>query len=137
VPHVLGNVLCLTLSHASTDEMVIRVGGRHCRTLLKEPIVDLLRAYWHGEEHSCLTVVIVVLEVLQHKKCTFLSLLRWEHIHKGLITKSRECEPALPLSSLLYLVILVWLFALLCCLQLSEVLQVTRYHIRCHTSRLE
>jgi len=104
---------------------------------LEESIVDLLRAYWHGEEHSCLTVVIVILEVLQHKKCPLLSLLRWEHIHEGLITKSRESEPALPLSSLLYLVVLVRLLALLGCLQLSQVLQVTRYHIRCHTSGLE
>ncbi len=85
VAKVSPKLFYLTLSHSSAAYIRIH-SRRHCRALLQKSIIDFSRRYWHRKEYSCLVVIIVVLEVLQHEKCASLCFLCWEHIHQGLIT---------------------------------------------------
>ena len=77
----------LTLSHSSAAQ--VRVNARwHGRALLQKPIVNLSCRYGHGEQNACLVVIVVVLEVLEHKQSASLSLLGREHVHESFIAQS-------------------------------------------------
>lgn len=91
VAKVSSKLFYLTLCHSPAAYIRIH-SRRHCRALLQKSIVDFSRRYWHRKEYSCLVVIIVVLEVLQHEQCASLCFLCWEHIHQSLITKGRESE---------------------------------------------
>lgn len=81
-PHVLRPS---RLVSGATDAHIRIRGTGHCRALLKEPIVQLRDG--HGEEHTCLVSVVIIVEVLDHKEGLLLCLLSGEHEHQGFITQ--------------------------------------------------
>ena len=134
----------LTLSHSSAAQ--VRVYARwHGRALLQKPIVNLSCRYGHGEQNACLVVIVVVLEVLEHKQSASLSLLGREHVHESFIAQSWKCKAGLSMV-LSRFVQLIWLLARRHIpsklswyeLQLSEILeQIVRDHVRCKPSWLK
>ena len=94
-----------------------------------------------------MVVVIIVVEVLQHKKCPALGLLRREHIHKRFISKGGQSEATLAMNLCCFLLV-IQLTRLFACgdhlsgqlpwkkLQLCKVLQeVICYHVGGESSR--
>lgn len=88
-------LLRLNLRKSDSSTIQARVRRRYCGALLKEPIIHLLSGYWHRKQHASTVVIVVTIQILQHKECPSLCLLSWEHKHQRLISQCRQSEPTL------------------------------------------
>jgi len=110
------HLFSLNLSHPSATAHVVWICARNSRALLQETIIDFSSWDWHSEQNSCLIIIVIVVEVLQHEKSPALCFLWWEHIHQSLISQSRESETRLSMNLSCFLL----------------VIEMTRFFTSCH-----